>query len=105
MKVYVSGPMTGYAEFNYPAFEDACQRLRAAGYEVVSPHEINPPDDEEHEWSWYMRRDIVGLMEAEGVVVLPGWEASRGAALETYIAKAMGMPVYPIQMLVVEKAS
>jgi hypothetical protein len=101
MKLYVSGPMTGIADFNYPAFEEACQRLRAAGYEVVSPHEVNPADGIEHPWDWYLRRDIVVLMEAEAVVVLPGWEASQGASLETYIAKALGMPIIPIQTLVV----
>ena len=96
MKLYVSGPMTGYPEFNYPAFEEATARLRAAGHEVISPHEVNPPDDTDHPWEWFMRRDIVALMEAEAVVVLPGWESSRGAALETNIAGALGMLIFAL---------
>lgn len=30
MRVYISGPMRGYPEFNYPAFNAAAQRWRAA---------------------------------------------------------------------------
>lgn len=93
-KVYVAGPMTGYPEFNYPAFGAAAAWLREAGYEVVSPHEVNPPDvGFDHPWDWYMRRDIVALMDCEAVVVLTGWEASKGAGLETYIARTLGMPI------------
>jgi hypothetical protein len=93
VKVYVSGPMTGIPEFNYPAFTEACRRLRAAGFEVISPHEVNPADGIDHPWDWYLRRDIVALVEAEAVVVLPGSENSKGVALETYIGRALGMPV------------
>jgi uncharacterized protein DUF4406 len=97
MRIYIAGPMTGYPEFNYPAFVEAAAHLRRLGYDVVSPHEINPPTEGfEHPWDWYMRRDIVELVSAEAVVVLPGWEASKGASLETYIARSLGMPVYPI---------
>jgi hypothetical protein len=96
VKVYVSGPMTGIPDFNYPAFEWACRRLRSFHYVVISPHEINPADGIEHPWDWYLRRDIVGLLDAEAVVVLNGWEASKGAALETYIARALGMPVWTL---------
>lgn len=92
MKVYVAGPMTGYPEFNYPAFAEASARLRALGYVVVSPHEINPPElGFDHPWGWYMRRDIVALLDVDAVVVLPGWETSKGAKLETDIAAALGM--------------
>jgi hypothetical protein len=97
VKVYVAGPMTGYPEFNYPAFEAAAKWLRLAGHEVVSPHEVNPPSvGFDHPWDWYMRRDLVALMDVEAVVVLPGWEASKGAGLETYIARALGMPIYEL---------
>lgn len=99
MRVYIAGPMTGYVDFNYPAFEAAASWLRHAGYEVVSPHEVNPPTVTvgfDHAWDWYMRRDLVALMNVEAVVVLPGWESSKGATLETHIARALGMPVWEL---------
>lgn len=88
--------MTGYEAFNYPAFEEAATHLRALGYDVVSPHEVNDADDTDHSWDWFLRRDIAELVTAEAVVVLPGWEASKGANLETYIAAALGMPIYAL---------
>jgi uncharacterized protein DUF4406 len=97
VKVYVSGPMTGIPEFNYPAFTDACAALRSCGFEVISPHEINPADGIDHGWAWYVRRDLVALMEADAIVVLPGWESSKGARLETYIAGELGMDVWALE--------
>lgn len=45
--VYLSGPMTGLPDFNYPAFHDAAQRLRSIGHRVESPAE-NPPPARRH---------------------------------------------------------
>lgn len=104
MKVYLAGPMTGYEDYNYPLFESATTWLRLAGYEVVSPHEINPPEiGSDHPWEWYMKRDIVGLLDCEAIVVLPGWEASRGATLEATIGRALGMSI--LELAGIEEAT
>jgi hypothetical protein len=96
VKVYISGPMTGYPEFNYPAFTAAAASLRSRGVDVISPHEVNPPEDVEREWSWYLRRDIAALMEADAIVRLPGSDDSRGSVLECHIGAALGMPIYEL---------
>lgn len=38
MKIYISGPMSGIRNMNYPAFEAAEQMLLDDGWDVVSPH-------------------------------------------------------------------
>ncbi len=91
--VYVSGPMTGYENFNYKAFTGACAALRGAGLTVVSPHEVGETPG--LTWADYIRKDLVLLASARSVVVLDGWECSRGAQLEVHIAHALGMPVVP----------
>lgn len=97
--VYVAGPMTGYEDFNYPAFEDATQRLREAGYDVLSPHEVHG-DDLERPWAAYLRDDLaLMLQQASVVALLPGWQASRGAALEAAVARTVGIPVLPFEDL------
>lgn len=86
--------MTGIPEFNYPAFEAAAASLRAAGYEVVSPHEV--ADGDEHEWEWYIRKDIAALAQCDAIALLPGHEVSRGSALECHIGSTLGMRILPV---------
>lgn len=100
-RVYVAGPMSGIPDLNYPAFQRAAVRLRASGYEVLSPAEINAdadkhapafgsPDYLQH-WRACMRRDIAQLVTCDAIALLPGWERSRGAKLELMVADALGM--------------
>ena len=37
LHVYLAGPMTGIAEFNFPAFDAAAAKLRDLGYVVFNP--------------------------------------------------------------------
>jgi Domain of unknown function (DUF4406) len=91
MKLYISGPMTGYDNLNYPAFEEAAGDLRAYGYEVISPHELNPITATD--WKECMKVDIRALLDCDGVATLPGHEKSKGAILENTIAAAMGLEI------------
>lgn len=100
MKVYLSGPMTGYPKLNFPAFNDAAEQLRAAGYEVLNPaeHGIQPG------WTWvdYLRLDLYDVLAAQTIAVLPDWQASRGAALEVHVAQQLGVPVVPVDVLLAQ---
>lgn len=100
MKIYVAGPMSGYPEHNFPAFQEATRILRGRGYEVISPAELDLNEvSVDHEalakvpWDWYLRRDIKLLVDCDGVFLLPGWSGSRGAMLERHIALALGMTI------------
>lgn len=106
MRVYVSGPMTGYEEFNYPAFHKASRQLREAGYEVTSPAEVCPAADG-LTWVDYLRADIKALCDCDAVGTLPGWEKSKGATLEVHIARELGFPVHTVEQLLLasERAS
>jgi hypothetical protein len=102
--IYVSGPMAGYPEHNFPAFKEASARLRSAGFEVVCPTECAMPcgcegalrkcGELEHEWADFVRWDLVAMLQkGKGLAMLPGWEKSRGANLERYVALALNMDV------------
>lgn len=94
--IYVAGPMTGYPEFNYPAFRAAGEQLRAAGFQVLNPvdaEEHNPTPGTAQAWDWYMRHALRMVLEADGIALLPGWEASKGAALEVHVATALKLDV------------
>lgn len=115
MHLYPAGPMTGHPQFNIPKFDAAAEELRRAGYRVTSPAELDDPetraaamaspdgDPAEYRrltgktWGDFLARDVKLLADGdiEAVVVLPGWEKSRGARLETFVASRMvGLPIY-----------
>lgn len=89
--IYVSGPMTGYPEANYPAFHRAERSLIAAGHRVLNParHEVDPTKT----WQDYMRLALHDVAECTAVALLDGWEHSRGARLEVRVARGLGLPV------------
>lgn len=89
MKLYLAGKMTGMPDLNFPAFHAEAARLRALGFEVVNPAEINP--DPSAGWHACMRRDIPHLVTCDGIALMDGWEASRGARIERGLAEDLDM--------------
>lgn len=102
MILYLSGPMRGYPEFNYPAFHAAADKLRAAGFTVLNPADYGAAVTD---WVTCLRRDLHDVLDAEAVAVLPGWEASQGATLETDVARRLGMAIMPVDYWLAATAS
>jgi hypothetical protein len=114
VKFYIAGPMTGIPQFNIPAFDAAAFVLRRKGYECVSPAELDDPEIraismaspdgaiatlETHGQTWgdFLARDIKLLADGDitNILVLKGWQKSRGARLQTFVGHALcGMSVF-----------
>lgn len=88
-RIYIMGPMTGLPELNFPAFKAEAARLRALGYDVVNPAEINPEPGAS--WQACMKADIRELVTCDTLAMLPNWHGSRGAKLEHHIACQLGL--------------
>ena len=88
-RLYLAGPMTGFEDFNFPAFNKMAAELRARGYVVENPAEHGVVDGAD--WADYMAYDLTRLGLCGQVAVLPGWENSKGARLEVHIARELGM--------------
>ena len=88
-RVYIAGPMSGYEDYNYPAFHAMARRLRALGFEVESPAE-NP---EQECWEDYLKVALRQMLTCDSVVFLKGWEASKGATLEHHVAMSTGLGI------------
>jgi hypothetical protein len=101
--------MRGYPEFNFPAFYQAADFLRARGYHAFNPAErdakegFDPTglrgDPEELaavkfdlraalecDTSWICR-------EATHIYMLPGWSNSKGAMAERWLGLALGLTI------------
>lgn len=91
-RVYVAGPMNGLPDLNFPAFHAATAQLRAGGVRAVNPAEINAAAA--GQWVDCMRADLKQLVDCDAIVLLPGWEKSKGATLEHTVAVALGLRVY-----------
>ncbi len=91
-RIYIAGPMTGKLNLNADVFAQAEEYIRQNGYEPVNPHKVHPGVDD---WQIAMRHDIAQLVMCDGVGTLPGWQESRGASLEVFLANQLGIPVKP----------
>lgn len=90
-RLYLSGPMTGMPELNFPAFHAEAARLRALGYEVENPAEIN--HEQNASWHECMRKDLAALLTCDALALLDGWTTSAGAHLEMHVAHRVGMEI------------
>lgn len=90
-RIYLSGPMTGMPEHNFPAFNAEAARLRALGYDVVNPVDINP--DPGVTWHQCLRNDLQALLTCDTLALLDGWMISQGAHLELHVAHRVGMRI------------
>ena len=97
MATYLAGKMSGIKDFNHPAFHAKAAELRAAGEDVINPAEFDAEIGPDQPWETYLRRDLILLAErCDKIVLLEGWEDSKGAQLERLVGEKLGMTiVYP----------
>jgi hypothetical protein len=104
---YIAGPMRGYPNCNFPAFDKAAEQLYRKGYRPINPADLDrmayglghgamlhiPEEDIDIEAC--IRRDIEALLELDPkrdiLVLLDGWRASRGAQAEYHLAEWRGL--------------
>lgn len=91
-RLYLSGPMSGYPECNYPAFMRHAAELEEVGYQVENPAAAAVGSS----YREILKEDIRQLMTCDGVAVMEGWWLSKGATIEVQIAGVLQMPVRPV---------
>jgi hypothetical protein len=119
--VYVAGPMTGYENFNFPAFDegrDYINQFASIRNDIELPLAAVSPADmdrahgfDEAEASKHpqgavvsptfffdcMRRDIELVSRSFAIILLKGWKASKGANIELFVARMCGVHVWLAQ--------
>lgn len=111
-RVYIGGPMTRIPQFNVPAFLNAQKHLISKGRDAVLPVDMDIPSERRkllaspdglgpapRTWAQLLSEDLmlIGDTGVEGIVVLPGWQNSKGAKLETYFGRLLDLEIvhYP----------
>lgn len=91
MKIYLSAPVsrelpeTVLKKFNY-----ARRRLGRLGLDVVCPYDAK---DTDRPWADYMMRDLDLLSTCDALLLLDGWQHSRGCRVELAMARSWGLLV------------
>lgn len=98
-RIFLSGPMTGIKDFNFPLFNAVAEKVRGLGFEVVNPVDICKKFKKERVLAdkTVFEQMINEQQEAERtcdiLMLLPGWENSKGVRLELKTALEMGLPI------------
>ena len=99
-KIYLSGPMTGIEPREYRRrFREAETILRRHGYGCINPCRVWAC---RFPWLFRLMNALLGkrltyavilayalillMTRADGIAMLPGWQASRGAQIENYVS-------------------
>ena len=111
MKIYIAGPMRGKKWFNFPDFDWAKECLVRAGWEAISPADLDrkigfdagnlPPDTDWSDVSKLgfdlkaaVQRDVAAICQCDAIFMLHGWSESRGAKAEKAVAEWLGLMVF-----------
>jgi hypothetical protein len=98
---YIAGPMRGYENFNFPAFDHTRNILLRKGWDVISPADIDRATDKNADdtklarvddqtrfvlrdfWSLYLIKKLGG----GAICLLPDWHKSTGATGEIMLSR------------------
>jgi hypothetical protein len=91
-RAYLSGPMSGYKDWNIPFFNEVAGILRSQNWEILNPGEWEEQQFRNH--AECLRFDILQIVqdkEIDHIILLPGWQDSKGAVVEFVVAKALNL--------------
>lgn len=108
-RYYLAGPMSGVPQFNIPKFDTVSAKLRAEGFTIISPAELDSPlmraralqsedgdlhkleKDTKETWGEVLARDIKLVADGiDGIIFMEDWQKSRGARLEAFVGLLTG---------------
>lgn len=98
---YIAGPMRGYEQWNFPAFDAARDARLEKGIQVISPADLDrargiteeTTDFSPGDFEVAMRIDTYAVLSCTGIFMLKGWSESTGAKYELMLAQQLGLVV------------
>jgi hypothetical protein len=102
-RIYICGPMTGYPDHNFPAFDRAKLMLEERGWDTVSPADIDrsmgitersTPEETAAILPAMQLADTNAIHTCKAIYCLKGWEFSSGAQAEHALARWLRLEFY-----------
>jgi len=96
MILYIAGPYRGDVAVNITNAESVAVAVWRAGHVALCPHLNTAFWDQKYDIDdeRYLDGDLALLARCDGVVLVPGWESSRGTQAEVVFAAARGIPTW-----------
>ena len=96
-RIFIAGPMRGYEKYNFPKFDRIEKLLNDFGIDCVNPGRISrrfKEKDVNSDISVY--NEMVRLQQeaertCDSILLLDGWQWSKGVQLEVKTAAELGM--------------
>ena len=103
MKIYISGKISGTNLTETRArFAAAAKATKRLGYEPVNPFENGLTEHDT--WEAHISKDIADLLHCKAIYMLQGWQESKGARIEHYIAIEIGIHImYEIEQPIMDE--
>ena len=87
--IYIAGQMAGLPELNFPAFFAAEEVLRSKGWEPINPARFNAVFGTEPTGRLLdavCESERAAIPHLDAIYLLKGWEKSKGAKRELFVA-------------------
>lgn len=91
--VYLSGPMTGLPDYNREAFNMRAEAFKQQDYTVRNPADISITHGTDKAYTFYLKRALRMMLEADVVYVFGDWHKSKGCWFELWVAETLGMTI------------
>ena len=103
MKIYISGKISGTnLTETRKRFASVAKAMKRIGVEPVNPFENGLTEHDT--WKAHMLKDIADLLQCKAIYMLQGWQDSKVARIEHYIATEIGLPImYEIEQPIMDE--